>query len=985
MVKITLTANGRKVTADIDPRTLLVDFLRTNLRLTGTHVGCDTSQCGACTVHLNGRSVKACAVLAASCEGAEVVTIEGLSKGDKLHPMQEAFREHHALQCGFCTPGMIMAAVDIVNRKGRRSMKRPSAKSSKAISVAVPAITTSSARSKPAPPPWLAPKLPPNSVNPGQEDHPMTDQGIGASVKRKEDLRFITGKGQYVDDINRYGQTYAVFVRSPVAHATIKSIDTKRGEGRARRRRHLHRRGSRGRQDRRPHLRLDDPFQGRHADEGRRASRARRRQGALRRRPRRRRHRRDAGSGEGCRRNWSTSTTTCMPAVVDLGKSQAAGQPQLHDEAPNNTVYQWHLGDKDATDAAFAKAAHVTKLEIVNNRLIPNAIEPRAAIGDYDAGQGQFTLYTTSQNPHVARLVLSAFIGIAPENKLRVIAPDVGGGFGSKIFIYAEETVCVWAAKKVGRPVKWTAERGEAFLADAHGRDHLTTAELALDAGGKILALRAKTKANLGAYLSTFASSVPTYLYAPLLSGQYEIPAIYCEVDGVYTTTAPVDAYRGAGRPEATFVVERLIEVAARETGRDPAEFRRQNFITAFPHQTPVIMAYDAGDYAACLDKALSMADVKGFAERKAASAKAGKLRGLGFSAYIEACGIAPSQRGRLARRRRRPLGKRGNPRQSRRHRRGAHRLAQPRPGPRDDVRPGHRVEARRADRSGLDRPRRHRQGADGHGHLRLALRRGRRAPRSSRRRKRSSPKASASPPPAWRCPRIPVDFENGEFLGRGTNKKMTFGEVALQAYVAHKFDSDLIEPGLKEGSFYDPKNFTFPSGVHIAEVEIDAETGKTRIDRWTAVDDFGILINPMIVEGQVHGGIAQGIGQAHARAHRLRRERPAPDRQLHGLRHAARRRPAVVQRRDDEHAVPLEPARRQGLRRSRRDRGACGPHERDHRRPRPRGHRHAGDTAGGVARDPENAPEDGGGVRREPCTRSIIAARAPSTRPISR
>ena len=238
-----------------------------------------------------------------------------------------------------------------------------------------------------------------------------------------------------------------------------------------------------------------------------------------------------------------------LPAVVDTASAQNAGQPQVHDEAPNNTVFHWHLGDKAATDAAFASAKHVTKIDLVNNRLVPNAMEPRAAIGDYDAGTDSYTLYTTSQNPHVARLVLSAFIGIAPEHKLRVIAPDVGGGFGSKIFIYAEETVCVWAAKKVGRPVKWTGDRTEAFLADAHGRDHVTHAELAIDASGKILALRVNTIANLGAYLSTFASSVPTYLYAPLLSGQYDIPAIYCEVDAVYTNTAPVDAYRGAGRP----------------------------------------------------------------------------------------------------------------------------------------------------------------------------------------------------------------------------------------------------------------------------------------------------------------------------------------------------------------------------------------------------------------------------------------------------
>ncbi len=271
-------------------------------------------------------------------------------------------------------------------------------------------------------------------------------------------------------------------------------------------------------------------------------------------------------------------------------------------------------------------------------------MEPRAAIAEYDAGNDSLTLWNTSQNPHVARLVISAFIGMAPEHKLRVIAPDVGGGFGSKIFIYPEEVVALWAARRVKRPVKWVSDRSEAFVTDAHGRDHVTRAEMAFDANGKITGLRVKTIANLGAYMSTFSSSVPTYLYATLLSGQYAIPNIYAEVEAVYTNTAPVDAYRGAGRPEATFVVERLVEAGAREQGIDPAELRRRNFIKSFPHQTPVIMAYDAGDYNASLTKAMDMIDYKNFGQRKAASEKKGKLRGIGFSTYIEACGIAPSQ-----------------------------------------------------------------------------------------------------------------------------------------------------------------------------------------------------------------------------------------------------------------------------------------------------------------------------------------------------
>src|SRR4030095_2893497 len=331
-----------------------------------------------------------------------------------------------------------------------------------------------------------------------------------------------------------------------------------------------------------------------------------------------------------------------LPAVADLAKAQTA--PQIHEVAPKNTIYQWHLGDQTAVEAGIKSAKHVTKLDLVNNRLVPNAIEPRAAIGEYDAGADSLTLWNTTQNPHVARLVMAAFVGLAPEHKLVVSAPDVGGGFGSKIFIYPEEVVCLWAARKIGRSVKWVAERSEAFLTDAHGRDHVTHAEMAFDAEGKITALRVKTIAHLGAYMSTFSSSVPPYLYGTLLSGQYEIPAIYCEVDAVYTNTVPVDAYRGAGRPEATFVVERLMEIAARELGVDPADLRKKNFIKKFPHQTPVIMNYDAGDYHASLKKALELADYAGFGKRKRESARHGKLRGVGFSTYIAACGIAPSQ-----------------------------------------------------------------------------------------------------------------------------------------------------------------------------------------------------------------------------------------------------------------------------------------------------------------------------------------------------
>jgi carbon-monoxide dehydrogenase large subunit len=689
----------------------------------------------------------------------------------------------------------------------------------------------------------------------------MSDTGIGARVKRKEDHRFITGKGRYTDDINLKDQTYAYFVRSPHAHAAIKSIKVPKWK---------------------PEDGVVAVYTGEHVAEdkigglicgwmihskdgspmkaGPHPILA---QGKVR-------YVGDhvavviAESKEQAKAAAAKINVSydVLPHVVDVAKATKS-KVQIHDVAPNNTVYEWSLGDKAATDAAFARAQHVTKLDLVNNRLIPNAMEPRAAIGSWDAGNDHYTLYTTSQNPHVARLVISAFHGLAPEHKLRVIAPDVGGGFGSKIFIYAEEVVCVWASKRIGgRPVKWTAERTESFLADAHGRDHVTHAELAMDAQGRILGLRCHTLASMGAYLSTFASCVPTYLYATLLSGQYAIPSIYAEVDAIYTNTAPVDAYRGAGRPEATYVVERLVETAAREMKIDPAEFRRRNFIKSFPHQTPVIMTYDAGDYDASLEKALDIADYKGFPARKAQAAKKGKLRGIGFANYIEACGIAPSA----------AVGSLGagvglwesaevrvNPVGTIEILTGSHSHGQ-----------GHETTFAQlvSDRLGVDintvaivhgdtdkvqfgmGTYGSRSGAVGMTAIAKAL-------------DKVEAKAKKVAAHVMEAAEGDIEFKNGTFSVKGTDKKMAFGEVALAAYVAHKFPTSEIEPGLKESAFHDPTNFTFPAGCHICEVEIDRDTGITEIVNWTAVDDFGTLINPMIVEGQVHGGITQGVGQA--------------------------------------------------------------------------------------------------------------------------
>jgi carbon-monoxide dehydrogenase large subunit len=689
----------------------------------------------------------------------------------------------------------------------------------------------------------------------------MSASGIGAAVRRKEDQRFITGKGRYTADFDRPGQAYAVFVRSPHAHARIKSIDGKAAAAMPGVLAVLT--GAELAADKIGNLICGWLI---HSKDGS---------------PMKMAPHPALAHGKAChvgdpvavvvaatlaQAKDAAEKVACqyevLPAVVDPAKTQAKGAPQIHEVAPANTIYQWHLGDAKAADAALNSARHVTRLDILNNRLVPNAVEPRAAIGEYDSGSDSFTLWNTSQNPHVTRLVIAAFVGMAPEHKLRVIAPDVGGGFGSKIFIYPEEVVALWAAKRVGRPVKWVADRSEAFLCDAHGRDHVTRAEMAFGEGGRITALKVKTIANLGAYMSTFSSSIPTYLYATLLSGQYDIPAIYCEVDAVYTNTVPVDAYRGAGRPEATFVVERLVEVGAREMGIDPADLRAKNFIKTFPHQTPVILSYDAGDYQSSLKKALQIADVGSFEKRRRQSAQHGRLRGLGFSTYIEACGLAPSQAaGSLgcglglwesAEVRVNPTGSvevlTGSHAHGQGHETTFAQVVSERLGiPIDNVSVLHGDTDKVQFGMGTYGSR---SGAVGMSALVKAL-------------DKIEAKAKKVAAHLLEASEGDIVLKDGRFTVTGTDKSLAWGEVALGAYVAHKFSGQELEPGLKEGAFYDPVNFTFPAGCHICEVEIDPETGESEIVAWTAVDDFGTVVNPMIVEGQVHGGVAQGVGQA--------------------------------------------------------------------------------------------------------------------------
>ncbi len=688
----------------------------------------------------------------------------------------------------------------------------------------------------------------------------MGMEGIGARVTRKEDKRFITGGGRYVDDMVVPGMKHAAFVRSPHAHADIKKIDIKAAEGMPGVIAVLT--GKQLKADGIGNLICGWMI---HSKDGSPMKMGAWSPLAVD----RVRYVGDAvvivvAETKGQARDAAEAVDVTYKerkAVIDASEALKKGAPQLHPEAEGNLIFDWEIGDGKATDAALKAAAHLTRVTIHNNRLVPNAMEPRAALGHYDKAEDHYTCWTTSQNPHVARLVMSAFYNVAPENKLRVIAPDVGGGFGSKIYIYPEEIVCLWASKRAGVPVKWVADRTESFLTDAHGRDHVSEVEMAFDKNNRIIGLKVDTIANLGAYMSLFSSCVPTYLYATLLSGQYDIPAIHANVRTVYTNTAPVDAYRGAGRPEATYLLERTMEIAARELGVSPADLRRTNFITQFPHQTPVIMNYDAGDYAASLDAAMKQADYAGFAKRKAAAAKKGKLRGIGMSCYIEACGIAPSAAvGSLgagvglwesAEVRVNAVGTievlTGSHSHGQGHETTFAQLVNSRFGvPLDSVSIVHGDTDKVQMGMGTYGSR---SGAVGMSAVVKAL-------------DKVEAKAKKIAAHLLEADEGDIVIENGALKVAGTDKSVPWFQMALAAYTAHNLPSGM-EPGLKETAFYDPSNFTFPAGCYICEVEVDPETGRTDIVQFVAADDFGNIINPMIVEGQVHGGIAQGVGQA--------------------------------------------------------------------------------------------------------------------------
>lgn len=690
---------------------------------------------------------------------------------------------------------------------------------------------------------------------------------IGQSVKRVEDKRFITGQGQYTDDIILPGMTYAYILRSPYAHAKINSIDISAAQamegvvavftgedilttgivGVPAGWQVNFKNGETMKEPPHPLLVADKV---KHVGDSVAMVIAESREIA-----------KDAA-------DLIDIDYEVLDAVVNPAEAVKEGAALVHDDVPSNMCFDWELGNpKSEVDAAMAGAHHITSLDLVNQRVVPNPIEPRSAIGHFESSHDRYTLYTTSQNPHLTRLLMCAFVLGLPEHKVRVVAPDVGGGFGSKIFHYTEEALVTWASGKIGRPVKWTSERSEAFLTDAHGRDHVTKAEMGFDKDGNIVGLRVKTFANLGAYLSTFAPCVPTWLHGTLLQGVYTTPKINVDVTGVFTHTNAVDAYRGAGRPEATYLLERLMDTAALEMGMDPAELRFKNMIPPFDgvnqagYMTQVALQYDSGNYQATLQRGLEMVGYENFRKEQEEARKQGRYLGIGFSTYIEACGIAPSA----------VVGALGA-------RAGLYEVGQVRVQPTGKVSvytgahshgQGHETTFAQvvADRLGInleDVEIIHGDsdavafGMGTYGSRSLAVG-GSAIVKSLDKILDKGAKIAAH---KLEAAVEDLEFAEGKWTVKGTDKSIGFGDVALTAYVPHDYPQG-VEPGLDFSSFYDPANFTYPFGTHIAIVEVDPATGKVDLKRFIAVDDVGNVINPMIVEGQIHGGLAQGIGQA--------------------------------------------------------------------------------------------------------------------------
>ena len=684
----------------------------------------------------------------------------------------------------------------------------------------------------------------------------MTTQVFGSSIKRREDPKLITGRGSYVDDIKIVGMLHMAIVRSPHAHANIIGIDTSAASA------------SEGvvavftgeeLQDQLGSLPVGWPV-----PDTKEVPHPPLAIGRVR------------YVGDAVAAVVAASSTLAadaaelvqvdyepLDAVVSMDAALADGAPQLHDDAPNNTAFEWEVGGGDV-DQAQADAEVVISQRLVNQRLIPNAMEGRGVVADYNPGTNQLTMWTSSQIPHLVKLLMTLVTG-HPEHLIRVIAPDVGGGFGSKLYLYAEEVITGIVAKQLGRAVKWTEQRQEAYLATTHGRDHVSDVTIMGNRDGTITGLNGTTYANMGAYLSTFAPAIPTYLYGLMFVGPYSFPNVRCKVIAPFTNTTPVDAYRGAGRPEATYLIERMVDLFADEIGMDPAEVRRKNFIPPFEdtYEIPLGVAYDSGNYEAALDRALEMTGYEQFKEEQAQARAEGRLVGIGFCSYVEICGGAPSAIAvTLGARaglwesslvRVHPTGKvtvyTGSSAHGQGHETTFAQLAASELGvPVEDVDIVHGDTGQVQFGTGTFGSR---SAAVGGGAIHMSA-----AKIKEKARRLAAHLLEAAPED--------IVYEDGKlFVAGAPAEAKTIQEVALAAHVYAEDLPEGIEPGLEATSYFDPKNFTWPFGTHAAVVEIDPDTGAVTLQRYIAVDDVGNVINPMIVDGMVHGGIAQGVGQA--------------------------------------------------------------------------------------------------------------------------
>jgi carbon-monoxide dehydrogenase large subunit len=677
----------------------------------------------------------------------------------------------------------------------------------------------------------------------------MAQFGIGQPVRRVEDRRFITGKGRYVDDLTRPYQAHAFLLRSPHAHALIRGVDA--GAAAAAPGVLAVYTGADLVRDGIGTIPCLSPLQNRDGSPavmppypalaGERV-----------------RHVGDgvalvvADSLAAARDAAELITVDYepLPAAIDTAEALAAGQPTVWDEAPQNLCFDWEIGDRAAVESAAAAARHHVSLELVNNRIVVTSMEPRGAIGEYDPGEDSYILWSSTQGSHFLRNQLAEFVFHVPENRIRVVTQDVGGGFGMKFFLYPEHILVLWAAKKLGRPVKWLSERAEAFVSDTQGRDNVTRLDLFLDEEFRFQALEVATVANMGAYLSNFAPEIPTASGALMLSGVYAIPAIHVGVKGVFTNTVPVDAYRGAGRPEAAYALERLVDFAARRLGLMPDELRRRNFVRpeAMPYRTPLGLTYDSGDFRRNMEDALTAADVADFAARRAAAKRRGRCRGLGTAVYIEQSGFPPDEFAEL---RFDPAGTltilMGTQSSGQGHQTAYAQLAAERLGL-----PLDRIRVVQGDTAAVGFGR----GTGGSRSLPVG---GAALDHAAQKLIDKGRRIAAH---LLEAAEADIEFANGEFRIAGTDRRVGIAEAARAAFNPAQLPAGL-EPGFAESGHFTPPSPTFPNGCHLCEVEVDPETGAVAILRYLVVDDFGTVVNPLLLRGQVQGGVAQGIGQA--------------------------------------------------------------------------------------------------------------------------